>query len=58
LAKYAEVLGQIECAKDVHEQLKKIQTDVNNSFSFYKQNLLRIFFLDSEKSKTSFETSS
>ncbi|CAF0982831.1 unnamed protein product [Adineta steineri] len=27
LAKYGEVIGQIECAKDVHEQLKKIQAD-------------------------------
>jgi len=27
LAKYGEVLGQIECVKDIYEQLKKIQTD-------------------------------
>ncbi|CAF1408511.1 unnamed protein product [Rotaria magnacalcarata] len=27
LAKYAEVLGQIECVKDISEQIKKIQTE-------------------------------
>jgi hypothetical protein len=27
LAKYPEVLGQIECAKELSEQLKKIQTE-------------------------------
>ncbi|CAF2695841.1 unnamed protein product [Rotaria sp. Silwood2] len=27
LAKYGEVLGQIECVKDISEQLKKIQTE-------------------------------
>jgi len=27
LAKYGEVLGQIECVKDIYEQLKKIQAE-------------------------------
>ena len=28
LAKYPEVLGQIECVKELSEQFKKIQTEV------------------------------
>ncbi|CAF1645558.1 unnamed protein product [Didymodactylos carnosus] len=28
LAKYGEVIGQIECAKETHEQLKKLQQEV------------------------------
>ncbi|CAF0998191.1 unnamed protein product [Rotaria sordida] len=31
LAKYSEVLGQIECVKDISEQLKKIQTEATKS---------------------------
>ena len=38
LAKYPEVLGQIDCVKELSEQLKKIQTDVS-SFSFAFQRI-------------------
>lgn len=31
LSKYGEVIGQIECAKDIHEQLKKMQADLAKS---------------------------
>ncbi|UJR29851.1 hypothetical protein I4U23_017394 [Adineta vaga] len=31
LAKYGEVLSQIECVKDLHEQIKKIQVDTSKS---------------------------
>ena len=33
LAKYGEVLGQIECVKDLQEQVKKIQAEVKDIFS-------------------------
>jgi hypothetical protein len=50
LAKYGEVLGQIECVKDIYEQLKKIQTDVNKLFffSFLKN---KFFFFSQQKVK-------
>ena len=31
LAKYSEVIGQIDCLKDVSEQMKKLQQDVRSS---------------------------
>jgi caprin-1 len=38
LAKYGEVIGQIECAKDIYEQLKKIQTEsAKNQKRLFKQ---------------------
>jgi hypothetical protein len=34
LAKYPEVLAQIECVKELSEQFKKIQTEVFHLFIF------------------------
>lgn len=55
LAKYADVLGQIDGLKELNDQVKKIQTDVRccclGVFSYFDVNL------GGEKSKTSFKTS-
>ncbi len=56
LAKYPEVLGQIECVKELSEQFKKIQIEVVlvfNSFIFKY-----LVFSVIKKSKTSFKTTS
>lgn len=61
LAKYPEVLGQIDCVKELSEQLKKIHTDVSK-FSFHFKELNSTFsccfysFLGPKTSKTSCKT--
>lgn len=58
LAKYSDVLGQIDCLKELNEQLKKIQAEVCIQGYFCSNQFFFLSILVNKKSKTCFKTSS
>lgn len=51
LAKYSDVLGQIDCVKELAEQFKKIQTEVFFYLFFISLKKKSFFFFSQQKIK-------